>query len=179
MDRTDGRTRVRLGASGTVPWDTAKRALLYLLLKRQQQLASWSRSLLASKTRPPLREHWLGVASTSVATTMSSSASPLHPAAQRPSRQKVGTGSVIDYTRWSRLEFSDSDDDDPAAVGLSEREIVARDANTIDECRADAKKVSGGRGQRLSVWRCTLPITCPFACQEFCPVVVSSTSTGR
>ena len=63
---------------------------------------------------------------------------------------------TIDYSKWDRLVAEDEDDDNNAtATIMSERDIVARDAATIPQCRADAKKVGGL--VRVSVGRSASP----------------------
>ena len=47
--------------------------------------------------------------------------------------------SVVDYSKWDN--FQDSEDDEEEIVALTERDIVAQDAKTVSECRAEAKQV--------------------------------------
>ena len=61
---------------------------------------------------------------------------------------------TIDYSKWENLDAGSEEEDD--SYFPSERDIVAQDAKTIDECRKEAKEVGFNRPYVLNF---SLPLT--------------------
>ena len=68
---------------------------------------------------------------------------------------------TIDYSKWENLDAGSEEEDD-SNYFPSERDIVAQDAKTIDECRKEAKEVGFNRPYVLNF---SLPLTrCRLCC---------------